>query len=133
MIYLLDVNVLIALTHKDSIFHARLSRWVKRLDEGRDSLAFCAITELGLVRILPQLSEADYTVEDARLLLARLKAALRLPTLFLSDNLSVRELPAWVRTPGQTTDGHLAALAKAHGAALATLDQKIPGAFLIPA
>jgi len=33
----------------------------------------------------------------------------------------------------QTTDGHLAQLAKAKGAVLATLDGKIPGAYLIPA
>lgn len=133
MIYLLDVNVLIALAHKDSVFHARVSKWVDALDDTRDGLAFCAVTELGIVRILPQLPEADYTVEDARLLLGRLKAALPLHTPFFSDDLSAQELPSWVRVPRQTTDGHLAALAKAHGAMLATLDGKIPGAFLIPA
>lgn len=132
MIYLLDVNVLIALAHKDSVFHASVSKWVAELDHSRDGLAFCAVAELGLVRILPQLAEADYTVEDAKLLLARLKAALQLPTPFFSDDLSAQELPSWVRTPRQTTDGHLATLAKAHGAMLATLDRKIPGAFLIP-
>jgi len=133
VIYLLDVNVLIALAHKDSVFHARVSKWVDALDDTRDGLAFCAVTELGVVRILPQLPEADYTVEDSKLLLARLKAALPLPTPFFSDDLSAQELPSWVRTPRQTTDGHLAALAKAHGATLATLDRKIHGAFLIPA
>lgn len=132
MIYLLDVNVLIALAHKDSVFHARVSKWVDALDSTQDGLAFCAVTELGFVRILPQLPEADYTVEDAKLLLARLKAALPFPTPFFSDGLSAQELPSWVRAPRQTTDGHLAALAKAHGAMLATLDGKIPGAILIP-
>jgi predicted nucleic acid-binding protein len=132
VIYLLDVNVLIALAHKDSVFHARVSKWVDALDSTRDGLAFCAVTELGIVRILPQLPEADYTVEDAKLLLGRLKAALPLPTPFFSDDLSAQALPSWVRAPRQTTDGHLAALAKAHGAMLATLDGKIPGAFLIP-
>jgi hypothetical protein len=62
-----------------------------------------------------------------------LKAALPLPAPFFSDDLSAQELPSWVRVPRQTTEGHLAALAKAHGAMLATLDGKIPGAFLIPA
>jgi len=38
----------------------------------------------------------------------------------------------WVKTPKQITDGHLAQLAKANGAILATLDGRIPGAFLIP-
>jgi predicted nucleic acid-binding protein len=132
VIYLLDVNVLIALAHKDSVFHTRVSQWVDALDDARDGLAFCAITELGIVRILPQLPEAEYTVEDAKLLLGRLKAALPLPTPFFSDDLGAQELPSWVRAPRQTTDGHLAALAKTHGAILATLDGKIPGAFLIP-
>jgi hypothetical protein len=38
----------------------------------------------------------------------------------------------WVKTVKQTTDGHLAQLAKANGAILATLDRGIPGAFHIP-
>jgi hypothetical protein len=38
----------------------------------------------------------------------------------------------WVKTVKQTTDGHLAQLAKANGAILATLDRGIPGAFQIP-
>jgi hypothetical protein len=37
-----------------------------------------------------------------------------------------------VKTPKQTTDGHLVQLAKANGAILATLNAGIPGAFLIP-
>ena len=39
--------------------------------------------------------------------------------------------PAWCRTAAQTTDAHLLALAHAHAAELATLDQGIPGALLI--
>jgi hypothetical protein len=41
-------------------------------------------------------------------------------------------LPAWAKTARQTTEGHLAELALAHDAALATLAERIPGAFLIP-
>jgi hypothetical protein len=37
------------------------------------------------------------------------------------------------KPPGQTAHGHLAQLAKANGAVLATLDTKIRGAFVIPA
>jgi predicted nucleic acid-binding protein len=33
---------------------------------------------------------------------------------------------------GRTKDGHLAALARAHGAFLATFNTAIPGAFVIP-
>jgi hypothetical protein len=51
---------------------------------------------------------------------------------FISDDHDISHIPAWVKTAKQTTDGHLAQLAKAKGAILATLDGKIPGAFLIP-
>jgi len=36
------------------------------------------------------------------------------------------------KSPAYTTEGHLAQLASANGAVLATLDEGIPGAFLIP-
>jgi hypothetical protein len=51
---------------------------------------------------------------------------------FISDSQDISHLPKWVKTPKQTTDGHLAELARANGAQLATLDGKIPGSFLIP-
>jgi len=44
----------------------------------------------------------------------------------------ISSLPQWAKSPAQTTDGHLVELAKAHSAVLATLDEGIPGAFLIP-
>jgi len=51
---------------------------------------------------------------------------------FIADDHDVSRLPAWAKTAKQTTDGHLAELAAAHDAELATLDERIPGAFLIP-
>jgi hypothetical protein len=51
---------------------------------------------------------------------------------FLVDDHDASRLPSWVKTARQTTDGHLAQLAKANDAMLATLDRGIPGAFLIP-
>ena len=66
----------------------------------------------------------------ARETLERLKKALDFG--FLADDRGVSRLPRWVKTARQTTDGHLAELARAHGAMLATLDEKIPEAFVIP-
>lgn len=132
MTYLLDVNVLIALVHKDSVFHDRVSRWVRSLDRTQDRLGFCALSELGVVRILPQLPGIEYSVSDACEILALLKAGLRVPSDFLVDGIDAQALPPWVKSPKQTTDGHLSVLAKNHGAKLATLDRKIPGAFMIP-
>ncbi len=58
------------------------------------------------------------------------RSALRF--VFLSDDRGADRLPSWVKTAKQTTDGHLADLARSHGSVLATLDRKIPGAFVIP-
>lgn len=51
---------------------------------------------------------------------------------FISDDHDVSYLPGWVKAPKQITDGHLSRLARAHGAALAMLDENIPDSFLIP-
>jgi hypothetical protein len=51
---------------------------------------------------------------------------------FIPDDRDISHLPAWVKTSKQTTDGHLLQLAAANGAVLATLDERIPGAYLIP-
>jgi hypothetical protein len=69
---------------------------------------------------------------QARALLLRLKESAALQFTFISDSHDVSHLPAWVKTARQITDGHLAQLAKANGAVLATLDRKIPGSFLVP-
>jgi hypothetical protein len=52
--------------------------------------------------------------------------------VFIPDDIPERDLPEWVRKPAHTTDGYLLALAKTHGGHLATLDESIPGAVLIP-
>jgi hypothetical protein len=72
------------------------------------------------------------SVTQARTLLLGMKANAAQPLTFLSDANDISSLPAWVKSPAQTTDGHLLQLASANGAVLATLDEGIPGAFLIP-
>ena len=71
-------------------------------------------------------------VAHARSLLMDLKAWKGLPLEFMHDGNDISSLPKWAKSPGQTTDGHLVELARANGAVLATLDEGIPGAFLIP-
>ncbi len=48
----------------------------------------------------------------------------------MRDLFSLPQL-GWVREK-QTTDEHLTELAHGHGAILATLDERIPGAYVIP-
>jgi hypothetical protein len=93
---------------------------------------FAQITELGFVRVLPQAPAFGFTVTQARTLLLRLKEARTSPLKFMPDEHDVSHLPAWVRAPKQITDGHLSKLATANAAVLATLDENIPGSYLIP-
>lgn len=132
MIYLLDINVLIGLALGNHSHHPRVARWIKSLSPENTRLASCAITELGLVRILLQLPEIDVSIEEAQNFLKKIKSMSTVPFMFLTDHLGVDSLPRWVRQAKQTTDGHLVALARSHEAVLATLDKKIPGSFLIP-
>ena len=133
MTYLLDVNALVALGFLQHEFHERVSTWMSLLaSKGVPEIATCSITELGFVRILAQASQYGFTVALARSLLLRLKAARTLSFRFLPDTQEISQLPAWVKTPKQITDGHLLQLAKSNGAVFATLDRRIPSAVLIP-
>jgi predicted nucleic acid-binding protein len=131
--YLLDVNALLALAILEHECHPRVANWVERLaTKGVPELATCSITELGFVRVLGQAQQYGSSVAQARELLLELKDSNGMRCTFISDDRDISRLPKWVRTPRQTTDGHLAELAKANGAVLATLDRSIPGAFFIP-
>ena len=133
MRYLLDVNSLLALAVFEHEFHVRVASWVERLRAaGVPELATCSITELGFVRVLGQAQQYGSSVAQARELLLEVKNSEAIRWIFISDDRDVSHLPRWVRTPKQTTDGHLAELATANEAILATLDRQIPRAFIIP-
>ena len=129
MTYLLDVNALVALGFVHHEFHDRVARWLKA--QRFPEIATCSITELGFVRVLSQAPLYGLTVGQARSLLLRLKKTDVLSFTFIADSHDIAHLPTWVKSAKQTTDGHLAELANANGAMLATLDSKIPGAYLI--
>ena len=133
MRYLLDVNALLALVVLEHEFHGRVAAWVERLGaKGLPELATCPITELGFARVLGQAQQYGSSIAQAREVLLKVKGSTRIRWTFIPDNHDISRLPKWVRTPKQTTDGHLAELARAHRAVLATLDRRIPRAFLIP-
>ena len=125
MSYLLDVNVLIAIGYKKHEFHQRVTLWAK----GKNLLT-CSISEIGFVRVLSGLPEAEVTSALCRELLTKMKAEWKMQ--LLPDNRSAETLPEWVRGSKQVTDGHLLDLAQANKAQLATTDAGIPGGFLIP-
>ncbi len=130
MKYLLDVNALVALGIFHHQFHQRVNAWITS-QEGAHWLT-CSITELGFARVIAQTPDYGFTVQQARTLLLGLKTKSGLPLAFLPDGNDIALLPGWVKAPKQTTDGHLVQLATSNGAALATLDEGIAGAFVIP-
>jgi predicted nucleic acid-binding protein len=130
MTYLLDVNTLVALGFAQHEFHDRVACWLR--SQQFPPLATCSITELGFIRVLAQAPVYGFTIAQARTLLLRLKEADVSRFTFIPDDHDVSHLPTWVKTPKQTTDGHLVKLANANGGVLATLDGKIPEAYLIP-
>jgi predicted nucleic acid-binding protein len=130
MKYLLDVNALIAFGLFHHVFHDRVTSWAASL-KGVPLLT-CPTTELGFVRVTAQAPDYGFTVAQAQTLLNSLKTKNKAPLTFLPDGTDIAQLPAWVKTSKQTTDGHLLQLANANDALLATLDERIPGAFTIP-
>ncbi len=130
MIYLLDVNALVALGFLNHEFHNRVAVWIQ--SSRSLQLASCSITELGFVRILSQAPAYGFTVAQARTLLLRLKRARGASLTFISDAHDVSHLPVWVNAPRQITDGHLSELAAANGGILATLDENIADSYVIP-
>jgi predicted nucleic acid-binding protein len=69
VIYLLDVNALLALAHTGHTHHERTEAWVQTLRRS-DRIATCAVTELGFVRIASQ-ARLSPDVAAARELLVR--------------------------------------------------------------
>jgi len=133
MKYLLDVNALLAFGIREHEFHERVASWISELSSRKTlELATCSITELGFVRIIAQTPRYRFTAPEARTLLLQIKARHAEVFAFIPDDHDVSLIPSWVRYPKQITDGHLVQLAKSNGAVFATLDRRIPGAFLIP-
>lgn len=125
-VYLLDVNVLLALGDPQHIHHEPTHDWFER--HGQHAWATCPITENAFVRIAshpsyPNRPGAVAVVLDS---LRRMCATER--HTFWPDDVSLRDglLPDLALTHGQVTDTYLLALAVAHGGRLATLDRHVP-------
>ncbi|HWM68667.1 MAG TPA: hypothetical protein VNO35_18905 [Steroidobacteraceae bacterium] len=132
MIYLLDVNVLLAVSYEIHDLHKRTVAWLTSLEEADPPvrLATCSITELGFIRVAGGAAGLTQNVNTALGDLNRLKK--QRPMMFLNDGLPGDQLPQWVAKPKHVTDGHLLQLAAVYGGVFATLDSGIPGALLIP-
>ena len=123
--YLLDVNVLIALAWDAHEHHTRAHAWFGRLVNG--SFATCNVTQSGFVRLSlnPKVVHCQIGVTDA---FEKLESFTNHPKHnFCEDGALQKELPAWQRVTGHTqvTDTNLLLIAHRHGRKLATFDDGI--------
>lgn len=125
-VYLLDVNLLLALSDPMHVHHEIAHRWFA--EQGHQAWATCPLTENGFVRIAshPKYPNRPGDVLAVLAILRRFCAAKG--HQFWIEDVSIRDVlqPGVVITPAQVTDVFLLGLAAHKGCKLATLDQRIP-------
>lgn len=124
--YLLDVNLLLALSDPMHVHHEPAHRWFA--EKGYQGWATCPLTENGFIRIA---SHPNYPNRpgDVTAVLAIFRRLCEAPGHhFWSEDISILQIlePAAVITPTQITDVYLLGLAVHKKDKLATLDQRIP-------
>lgn len=133
MRYLLDVNVLVAWGWADHLAHDSTAQWIAGMRRKVGvQLLTSAIPQLGFVRVSVQRTGGQVTVADASTTLGGMLNSLKDSHVFLADDRIAIDFPSWCQSASRTTDAHLLQLAEAHGAVLATLDTRIPGAYVLP-
>lgn len=119
MTWLLDGNVLVAMSLPDHVYFDRTHDWLAALDP-HDAVATCPLTEGTLLRLHLQHAR-DKSVFAAWNALRNLRAHLR--HVFWPDHFSYSEIdPARLTGHRQITDSWLVELARRKGGKLATLD-----------
>jgi hypothetical protein len=123
--YLLDVNVLLALSDCDHVSHPLASGWFARIGNARFQL--CAITESGFVRLASSPLLGNRNVPDAMALLRQLGEFPNCGYLPIQRPWLQLVAPFASRLHGyrQVTDALLLGLAIESGAILVTLDRRI--------
>lgn len=125
-VYLLDVNVLIALLDPTHAQHPRAHAWFA---DSVTAWASCALTQNGFLRIVshPRYSNPLASPGEAVPVLTEFCA--RPDHHFWSDDVSLLDAAAVdaerLLTTGQVTDSYLLALAVKHGGRLATFDRRL--------
>jgi toxin-antitoxin system PIN domain toxin len=128
--YLLDINVLLALSDPMHVHHEAAHRWFS--STGKAGWATCPITENGFVRIASHPSYPNRP-GDTPLVLTLLRQLCSVEGhQFWPDDVSLRDLlrPDALLTHNHVGDVYLLGLAAARGGKLATFDQRIAAAIV---
>lgn len=124
--YLLDVNVLLALTEPRHVHHEAAHIWFA--EKGAGAWATCPLTENGFVRIA---SHPNYPNRpgDVAVVLGLLDGLCQAEGhRFWTQDISIRDIlnPDVVVSHSHVTDVYLLGLADQKNGVLATLDQRLP-------
>jgi uncharacterized protein len=127
MMYLLDVNVLIALMDPSHIRNKAALSWFSTV--GKHAWATCPMTENAVLRIVGHPSYPNW-FGNPPIVAELFTQFLSLPGhTFWPDDISLMDHKkvdmGHLATAGQVTDSYLLALAIAHGGQLATLDRRL--------
>ena len=127
MIFLLDVNMLMALLWESHEHHQVARAWLRRIT----NFATCPVSQLGFARVSSH-AALGYSMlpEHAFSILRRFLADPR--HQFVSDDLSCEDRALHTElmgTSNQITDHYLVALARQHHLTLATFDQALAHTF----
>ncbi len=122
---LLDVNALIALLDEEHVHHSRILEWLNRDDNLPHGFATCAITQLGLIRVMSGKSYfRAMATHDAA---AHLEQITRKGHRYLGIPAPCEGAVRWKSAgSAQSMDALLLATAVAHGCRLVTFDMRIP-------
>jgi uncharacterized protein len=123
--FLLDVNVLVALTGKQHIHHSLATDWFD--GPGNKAWGVCAFTETGFLRVVTRPTIGALSVREAAEILKRLAARPGYRLWSLTEPWSIVAAPFKSRVFGhqQITDAYLLGLAVKEGGILVTLDKAL--------
>ena len=124
--YLLDVNVLLALTEPQHVHHEAAHRWFA--EKGAEAWATCPLTENGFVRIASHPSYPNRPGDVAAILGLLHRLCQAEGHRFWTQDISIRDILRTdvVVSHSHVTDVYLLGLAVQKQGMLATLDQRIP-------
>lgn len=121
---LLDVNALIALLDEEHVHHDAILAWLNREENLRHGFATCAVTQLGLIRVMS--GKGYYKPVDTHVAAARLERITRKGHRYLDIPPPCGEAVRWkVTGSAHSTDAALLSTAVAHGCRLVTFDTGI--------
>jgi toxin-antitoxin system PIN domain toxin len=127
IVFLLDVNVLIALLDPDHVYHDAAHHWFG--ETGKTGWATCPITEAAVPRILGNPRYPNARGTPAAIIPYLRDLCMHSGHVFWPDDISILDDKRIDATRlldfGQITDSYLLALAVAHSGRFATFDRRL--------